>query len=154
MFKSITKTTSNNHPDYIIGNILLRSQVEDAFEWHLNGEPGESWVKDQSVLSDMYDKMKIKRNTIIPNAFINNKPGEWQAYLENISDFLLIRRNVMWKDTPHHVEFLECNFIPPPLRHFRAWTLREEQQYIDGKWKECLKNPTVIPANKIKCFNG
>ena len=103
----------------------------------------------------MYDKMKIKRNTIIPNAFINNKPGEWQAYLENISDFLLIGRNVIWKNTPHQVEFLddECSFIPPPLHHFRAWTLSEEQQYLEDKWKECLKNPTVIPANKIKCFN-
>ena len=30
--KSITKTTSNNHPDYVIGNISIRSQVENDFK--------------------------------------------------------------------------------------------------------------------------
>ena len=63
--KSITKRVSNNQPGNIISNIILRSQVEEEFKAHVYGEHGESWLKKQSVVSDMYHEMRLEKNTFI-----------------------------------------------------------------------------------------
>ena len=63
--KSITKRVSNNQPGNIISNIILRSQVEEEFKAHVYGEHGESWLKEQSVVSDVYHEMRLEKNTFI-----------------------------------------------------------------------------------------
>ena len=88
--KSITKRTSNNQPGNIISNIILRSQVEEEFKAHVYGEHGESWLKEQSVVSDMYHEMRLEKNTFIKKEFIRKYLQDWQAYLETVSDFIVL----------------------------------------------------------------
>ena len=59
--KSITKRTSNNQPGKIISNSILRSQVEEDFRAHVYGEQWESWLKEQSFVSDMYHEMRLEK---------------------------------------------------------------------------------------------
>ena len=59
--KSITKRTSNNQRGNIISNIILRSQVVEELKAHVYGEHGESWLKEQSVVSDMYHEMCLEK---------------------------------------------------------------------------------------------
>ena len=75
--KSITKRVSNNQPGNIISNIILRSQVEEEFKAHVYGEHGESWLKEQSVVSDMYHEMRLEKNTFIKKKFIRKYPQDW-----------------------------------------------------------------------------
>ena len=44
--KSITKETSNDQLENIIGNIIFRSQVEEELRAHVYYEHEENWIKE------------------------------------------------------------------------------------------------------------
>ena len=155
--KSITKRTSNNQPGNIMSNIILRSQVEEEFKAHVYGEHGESWLKEQSVVSDMYHEMRLEKNTFIKKEFIRKYPQDWQAYLETVSDFIVLGEGTTWQQNTEGVEFLDSENVAahamPPLHHFRAWNLQQEQIYLQEQWRHCIVNPTTIPSQYINVYD-
>ena len=155
--KSITKRTSNNQPGNIISNIILRSQVEEEFKVHVYGEHGESWLKEQSVVSDMYHEMCLEKNTFIKKEFIRKYPQDWQAYLETVADFIVLGEGITWQQNTEGVEFLDSENVVanamPPLHHFRAWDLQQEQINLQEQWQHCIANPTNIPSQYINVYD-
>ena len=155
--KSITKRTSNNKPGNIISNIILRSQVEEEFKVHVYGEHGESWLKEQSVVSDMYHEMCLEKNTFIKKEFIRKYPQDWQAYLETVADFIVLCEGITWQQNTEGVEFLDSENVVanamPPLHHFQAWNSQQEQIYLQEQWQHCIVNPTTIHSQYINVYD-
>ena len=155
--KSITKRTSNNQPGNIISNIILRSQAEEELKAHVYGEHGESWLKEQSVVSDMYHEMCLEKNTFIKKEFIRKYPQDWQAYLETVADFIVLGEGITWQQNTEGVEFLDSENVAanamPPLHHFRASNLQQEQIYLQEQWQHCIVNPTTIPSQYINVYD-
>ena len=155
--KSITKQTSNNQPGNIISNIILRSQVEEELKAHVYGEHGESWLKEQSVVSDMYHEMCLEKNTFIKKEFIRKYPQDWQAYLETVADFIVLGEGITWQQNTEVVEFLDSENVVanamPPLHHFRAWNFQQEQIHLQEQWQHCIVNPTTIPSQHINVYD-
>ena len=81
--KSIPKRTSNNQPGNILSNIILRSQVEEEFTVHVYGEHGESWLKEQSVVSDMYHEMCLEKNTFIKKRIYKKRSARLATIFRN-----------------------------------------------------------------------
>ena len=155
--KSITKRTSNNQHGNIISNIILRSQVEEEFKTHVYGEHGESWLKEQSVVSDMYHEMCLEKNTSIKKEFIRKYLQNWQAYLETMGDFIVLGEDMTWQQNTEDVEFLDSENVAahamPPLHHFRAWNLQQEQIYLQEQWKHCIVNPSTILSLYVNLYD-
>ena len=81
--KSITKSTSNNHPNYVIENIIQRVQIEGECEYKEQNKIEES---DIHKLSAAFGRRK---NTIFSTTFMDEQALQYQAHLERIGDFLL-----------------------------------------------------------------
>ena len=41
----------------------------------------------------------------------------------------------------------------PPLHHFRAWNLQQEQIHLQEQWQHCIVNPTTIPSQHINVYD-
>ena len=146
--KSITKRTSNNQPGNIIGNIILRSQVEEELKAHVYGEHGERWFRKQSVVPDMYNEMCLEKNGFIKREFIRNYPQDWQAYLETVAGFIVLGEGVIWQQNTEGVEFLDSENVVAhamtPLHHFRVWNLQQKQIYLQEQWEHCIVIQRVV----------
>ena len=76
-----------------------------------------------------------KQNTIIPQAWMNNKSIRYQGHLERIGDYLLQGRGVWWDYVDSGVEFYDIQMPNPPsllpqLQHFRSTTLGDVELYF------------------------
>ena len=80
----------------ITSNIILRSQVEEELKAHVYGEHGESCLKEQSVVSDMYHEMCLEKNTFIKKEFTRKYPQDRQAYLKTTADFIVLGEGITW----------------------------------------------------------
>jgi len=82
--KAITRSTSNQHSDHVIPNIMIR--IQEAQKAHsstlANLKAQESEVHKLALV------LGPKKNTIIPKAWITHSAVPYQAHLERISDFL------------------------------------------------------------------
>ena len=149
--KSLTKLTSNNQPENVISNILIRSQVEEELKRHLYGQHVESWVNEQNIVSNLYNEMMIVKNTFIKKESIRKNANGWQSYLETIADFISLEEGFSWCQNENGFELYDTNFSQamPELHHYRSWNLHEEQEYLRKKWQYCQDNPTLIPSQSI-----
>ena len=136
--KSITTTTSNNHPDDVIGNIMLRSQVALDGIWMVHLE-NHGWKSMHYFWNVRENEIKEK----YPHSlWFYQQEARWMAGTSWEYFWLFVMgRNVSWKDTPDY-EFFdeETDYISVQLHHFREWSSREEEEYLEKKWKECLQN--------------
>ena len=101
--------------------------------------------------------MCLEKNTFIKKEFIRKYPQDWQAYLETVADFIVLGEGITWQQNTEGVEFLDSeNVAPngmPPLHHFRAWNLQQEQIYLQEQWQHCIVNPTTIPSQYINVYD-
>ena len=86
----------------------------------------------------MYHEMCLEKYTFIKKEFIRKYPQDWQAYLETVSDFIVLGEGITWQQNTERVEFLDSENIVahamPPLHNFRAWNLQQEQIYLEEQW--------------------
>ena len=80
---------------------------------------------------------------------------EWQAHLQEISDFLLEGEGVWWHKDGDEVEFHDVSGFPAPgsgpqLHHFRSSNLKDEKAYLQQCWRECVEQSTVVPIHIIR----
>ena len=93
LFKKITNRTSNYHPGKIIPNLLVCMQArEELQEEEQDDKPGSI----QKEISKLAQSLPPPTNTRIPQALIKQHSREWQAHLQQISDYLLEGREVWW----------------------------------------------------------
>ncbi|KAK3746096.1 hypothetical protein QZH41_004621 [Actinostola sp. cb2023] len=149
--KRITKQTSNNHPRQIITNLFIRLQAEKEM-----GLQGDDVSQQQAHISNLARSLPPATNTRIPLSIIKKHSREWQAHLQQISDYLKEGEGVWWSKTGDFVEFHDVTKHPlpedtgPQLHHFRSTNLEKEAIRLEDCWIECLTNQTVIPTHIIR----
>ena len=153
---SISKSTSNGHPEHIIPNCIVRAQAERKFKSHKS-----CFVDQQSRIGKFARNLPDFPDTTIPCELLENEL--YQAHLEKISDFLLCGRGVWWHvdeeskeivfhDSKGQPEFREQG---PPIHHFRSSSFESESLYLKKKWEECLEQPNFhLPIKKIKVYDS
>ena len=149
--KRITKNTSNYHHGQIIPNLFIRLQAEREMGLH------EDEISHQEAqISKLSTCLPESKNTRIPLATVRKYSREWQAHLQNISDFLLEGEGVWWNKDDEAVEFNDITNHPsqqasgPELHHFRSTTLKDEATNRKHCWKSCLDHQISIPIHLIR----
>ena len=148
--KTVSKGTSNHHPDNIISNAFIRSQVRKGLE--------DNTIMDtESTISFLYKEIRLTlENSVISFDIIEKYPWEYQALLEKIADFLQYE-GLFWHEVENGVQFSDVTCVNSKKRvhHFRSYDISKELKFVEDCWENsCLKNPDVlIPAFKIKIEN-
>ena len=146
--KTVSKGTSNHHPDNIISNAFIRSQVRKEME------DSNTIMVTESLISSSYNNIRLNlENSVISFDIIEKYPWEYQALLEKIADFLQYE-GLFWHEVENGVRFsdITCVNSKKQVHHFRTYDISEELKFVEDCWKNsCLKYPNVlIPAFKIK----
>ena len=138
--KDITKKTSTNHPFHVIGNLILRYQIEKKINSNEN--------KTSTCESDISKKYKClqsicleSRNTVFPKKFIKENYAEWQ--LVCLSDYVYQGQNVWWKVNEIGIEFMDGSLNQdikdgPLLRHFRSSSITDSRNELTNYWEMCI----------------
>ena len=151
-FKFIGKTaddTSNHHPDNVISNAIIRSEVKR------NEKDDEGDVKEKKPnkrISDLYKNITMKlSNSCIPFKLIEDRCKDYQLFLERIADYLV--DSTFWRENDFGVEFLDVEPVDHEkrLHHFRSRTIKQEMKEVSEIWNTvCIPNyTTLVPALKL-----
>jgi len=131
--KAITRSTSNQHSDHVIPNIMIRIQEEQKAH--------SSTLANLKAQESEVHKLALvlgPKNTIIPKAWLTHSAVPYQAHLERISDFLTAGPGKWWKCTEEGIEFLDspsCASIEHKMHHYRSSTLADIELYLHSKWE-------------------
>jgi hypothetical protein len=82
---NITRMTSSNHPEHIIGNVFIRVQAEKE----LKAEQPSTSDTQEAHVSKLASSLPNFGNTVIPKQMLVSNFRPWQAHFERICDFLL-----------------------------------------------------------------
>ena len=140
-----------NRPNEVITNILLRVQIEQAAHDVMDD-------RDESHVKKLSKAVGPRPNSVFSNALMVQFETQYQAHLEQISDFLLPSEGVWWKHGAQGVEFLdgedeEMNTrIEPKLMHYRGQSLPDVELYLEKKWEECICSRITVPASSVKYY--
>ena len=149
--KTFTKLTSNNNPDQIITNALIRMQAKMYLE------PKKKF-NTESEFTSIYKPISCTfSNTVIPFTWIERYPRDYQTLLERMGDYLL--DGCWWHESEEGVVFNDKQDPSADsklvLHHFRSRTIKEETTYIKSCWEKCLTNMhQTIPAYTIFTTDG
>ena len=75
--KTLSKLTSNHHPNNVIFNLWIRLQANKILN-----EKENVFVKEKSTSKEINSALPPPNNTIISFEHISSKPDQWQAFLE------------------------------------------------------------------------
>lgn len=148
--KSITSSTSNGHPDHIIGNLFIRLQAEEQL-----GKSRTTVAKQESQVSKLAKSLGPRTNTIIPIPVIKKHARSWQAHLQRIADFLLPGKGIWWCQKEGGIEFFDSQCAlkgrseGPILHHYHSSNHKIEESYLHTCWNECLEKKLCIPSHVI-----
>ena len=95
--KHITSTISNQHPEHVLLNNMIRMQVRE--EMNLS-----ELTKQQHEVRKLCHSLQEKCNTIIPFWVIDKYAREWQAHLEIVVGY--INEDCWWTETDGGIMFL------------------------------------------------
>ena len=152
---SISKSTSNGHPEHIIPNSIIRVQAERSFR-----SKKSALTDQQSKIGQFAKNLPNFPDTSIPNELLDSEI--YQALLERISDFLLCGRGVWWHADEESKEIIfhdskeqpEFRDDGPPIHHFRSSSFQSEREYLKEKWVECLTQADFhLPIRKVKVYD-
>lgn len=146
--KLITKRTSNYSNDQVIPNIMVRLQAEKQMTKR------DDASKQDAHISTLSKALSPLRNTRIRISMIKKFEREWQAHLQEISDFLLEGEGVWWRKENDAVEFQDISGFPPggsgPQVHFRSRHLKDEKAYLQQCWGKCVEQNTTVPTHIVR----
>ena len=150
-FKRITNTTSNYNPRQIIPNTFIRLQAQKEL-----GQQQNNTAKQQAYISNLAQCLPAATNTRVPLAIVRKYTREWQAHLQQISDYLLEGQGIWWSLDKEDVVFHDISGHPlpeeagPQLHHFRSSSLSSELSNLKQCWSQCLENRVTIPIHVIR----
>jgi hypothetical protein len=131
--------------------LFIRLQAEKEMGLH-----GDDISNQEAKISRLSKCLPESKNTRIALSIVRKYSREWQAQLQNISDFLLEGEGVWWSKDDEAVELHDINNFPsqqesrPQLHHFRSTTLKDEATYIQQCWKSCLDLNIPIPIHLLR----
>ena len=82
----VITSTSNNHPNHVIENIIQRVQIEGECEYK------EQNKREESEIHKLSAALGRRKNTIFSTTFMDEQALQYQAHLERIGDFLCLVR--------------------------------------------------------------
>ena len=98
LIQNITKDTSNYKPGHVIGNLIVREEVESQCQ--------EKYEFDREIDSTLQVIRKIGKkveedqyNSLFTYAYIKKNSADWQAHLQMIANFLIFDKNIWWQKT-------------------------------------------------------
>ena len=150
-FKRITNTTSNYNPRQIISNTFIRLQAQKEL-----GQQQDNTAKQQAYISNLAQCLPAATNTHVPLAIVRKYTREWQAHLQQISDYLLEGQGIWWSLDKEDVVFHDISGHPlpeeagPQLHHFRSSSLSSELSNLKQCWSQCFENRVTIPIHVIR----
>ena len=128
---SISKSTSNGHPEHIIPNSIIKVQAESRFR-----SKKSAFVDQQSKIGKFANNLPDFPYTIISDELLATEL--YQVHLEQISDFLLCGRGVWWHANEESKEIIfhdskgqpEFRAQGPPMHHFRSSSLHRAKSRV------------------------
>ena len=97
---NITKQCSNNHPQNVIDNAILRLQAESS-------RMMKTLQQQEGEVKKLASTWINPGNTFFPTEDIESNCLLFQSHLERISDYLSKGPGVWWKQTPSGIEFFD-----------------------------------------------
>ena len=155
--RNTSHSTTNNWPGHIIGNLIVRLQVEEEGK-----ELFETKTTSSSTHNDIHkiglDLHEDENNSLFTYSYIQENPHDWQSHLVRISDFLIFGEGTWWRKTDFGIEFLDNDNVPenlylhPKIHHFRSSNISAISRELDDYWSLIVKNKICIPTHVI--FEG
>ena len=143
--KQITKATSNNQPDHVIKNVLIRMKEGKS-------KTTNTIAAQENEIGKIALALGNGNNTVIPHTWCKAHPTQYQAHLERISDFLILGPGIWWQETTNGFEFFDGDDLNeyhkegPLLHHFRSATLQDVYLHLKQKWDEYLETTGILSA--------
>ena len=156
--RDITRATTNNRPGHLIGNLIVRQEVESVCKENYEFDK----TKDYTIreLNAVGIKLQeIQYNSLFTYNYIQNNSADWQSHLQRISDYLFFGENVWWKKTEFGIEFFDVVNIPekldlnPKVHHFRSANINTVTKELEEHWTSILENNICIPTHEILIGN-
>ena len=91
--KTLSKLTSNHHPNNVIFNLWIRLQANKILN-----EKQNVFENDKSMIKEINSSLPPTKNTLISFEHISSKPNRWQAFLETMITDFLTECGVWWKE--------------------------------------------------------
>ena len=93
------------------------------------GSQKDDAANQQAQISKLSKCLPLPTNTSVSHTLIQKHSREWQAHLQQISNFLLGGQGVWWNRDEVAVIFHSPNQSEhgPPLHHFRSSSLSKEK---------------------------
>ena len=154
LIKNITKDTSNYKPGHVIGNLIVRQEVEsqchEKYEFDREINPTLQVIRKigKKVEEDQY-------NSLFTYDYIQKNIADWQAHLQRIADFLIFDKNIWWQETDFGIEFFDFLNHPceidksPTVHHFRSSNITSVLNELKKQWLSILDNNICIPTHEI-----
>ena len=99
--------TSNQTPENIITNVLLRMQAKHTVGCLLNPiKQADSQVRRAAASLSKFS------STVFSKTFVSKRSHSWQAHLECINPFIIHRKGVWWCETNDSFKFWMVLTIP------------------------------------------
>ena len=151
--KSITRTTSNYHPEDMITNILVRLQEEQKQD---SNNSLSCLQNAEGEVSKLGQALGEKENTVIPKEWQHNYKAHYQAHLERISDYLIEGPNVWWRSTETGTEFFDVKNCQSDnvlcQHHYRSFTIAEIDSYLLEQWEKCTELNITLPCTSLRTY--
>ena len=143
----IAEACTNQHPDNVIPQIMLRLQAkQEQHEFLTSVKNGDSQV------SHVAKDLPQIPGTRVKTSFIKGKEDSWQVHLQRISPFLVAGEDIWWSSVPNGFIFHDgdTDSADPSddfsLMHHRYHSLMDVENRRDACWKKMIDQKTVIPA--------
>ena len=150
--RDITHGTSNNSQGHLIGNLIVRLEVESRCREGMNSI-------QVNEINDLGLSIHAKElNSLFSYEFIQQNSADWQSHMERISDFLIFE-NKWWEKTEFGIEFFDFTNEPenrelyPNLHHFRSSNISAITSQLEKQWKFIIENNIGIPTHEILLGN-
>ena len=145
VFKLITNSTSNHHPDHVIDNVMIRLAVRDEVN-----DVYRQLEQQTSQVNQLSECLPDRQNTTISFWIIDKYRMAWQKHLERIADFLY--EKCWWVENDDGIMFLDARKNDKTAykpHHFRSSDMKKEINYVSLFWEKCLEEQNIIPAREI-----
>ncbi|XP_069103113.1 LOW QUALITY PROTEIN: uncharacterized protein [Argopecten irradians] len=153
--RTLTKTTSNQHPSNIIGNAILRNQARKH-------QPNQSFNHQDSAISKQASLLPAFGNTVFSKSITDNT-SLFQSHLERIADFLLRGKGTWWQFCGSGIEFLDgpteskYKESGPSVESFISTSLKKRKRTLSQCWSQCLESACAgkleLPAKRLRVNN-
>ena len=157
LIKNITKDTSNYKPGHLIGNLIVRQEVESQCrEKYEFDREKDSTLRGIREIGKKVEETQY--NSLFTYDYIQKNSADWQAHLQSISDFLIFGENIWWEKTEFGIQFFDVDQpeeieLKPRVHHFRSSNIKSIADELEKNWLSIVNNNICIPTHEILLGN-